>query len=90
VCLKCLEKDPARRYATALDLADDLGRWLEGAPVQARPAGRLERAVKFVKRHALASACAAAVALILSAGAVVSSYSKRFRTGRHCRSPNTL
>jgi hypothetical protein len=53
VCLKCLEKDPARRYATAADLADDLERWRTGRPVLARPARSWEHAWRWLRRHPL-------------------------------------
>jgi WD40 repeat protein len=64
IALKCLEKDPARRYGSALDLAEDLERWLRGEPIRARPAGVVERAWKWARRRPAAAALVA-----VSAGA---------------------
>jgi WD40 repeat protein len=64
VCLRCLEKEPARRYASAQALADDLRRYLDGEPVAARPAGALERAVKWARRRPGVAALLAALTLI--------------------------
>src|SRR3989454_5104908 len=72
ICLKCLEKDPTRRYPSALALADDLERWLKHEPIQARRTGIFARGKKWVRRNPSRALLAASlVALAAAAGWIV-------------------
>jgi WD40 repeat protein len=68
VCLKCLEKEPLRRYPSAAALAEDLERWLRGEPILARPAGGLQRVLKWARRRPALAALSAAVVLVTGLG----------------------
>ncbi len=74
ICLKCLRKEPEKRYASAAELADDLVRYQEGEPIRARPVGRLERGVKWVIRNPMVAGAALAVVLALLIGTAVSTW----------------
>src|SRR5213593_4223417 len=72
ICLKCLEKDPKRRYTSALALAEDVERWLKHEPIQARHTGIVTRGRKWVRRNPTSALLAASlVALAAAAGWIV-------------------
>ncbi len=65
ICLKCLSKDPAKRYPTAKALAADLQAWIDGRPIAARPAGNFEKAMKWMRRNPWPSMALAASFLLM-------------------------
>lgn len=71
ICLKAIAKDPAGRYDSCAALAQDLGRWLAGQPIEARPVGSLERAAKWVRRRPVLATLTALLAfsiLVITVG----------------------
>ncbi len=72
ICLKCLEKDPQRRYSSALVLAEDLERWLKHEPISARRTGVVGRGKKWLQRNpTLAAVVTLSLALIAAVGVIV-------------------
>jgi WD40 repeat protein len=74
ICLKAMAKEPARRYASAAALAEDLRRYERGEAIAARPAGRIERAVRWCRRNPRVAVLTSLVIVSLAAGAAVSGY----------------
>ncbi len=74
ICLKCLQKDPRKRYGGAEALAEDLRRFQAGEPIAARPVGAGERAVKWVRRRPAVAGFLALFILSLLTGTAVATY----------------
>jgi WD40 repeat protein len=72
ICLKCLEKRPAQRYSSALELAEELSRFLAHQPIAARPPSTLDRCRKFARRNRALVAGAVGIAVALILGTTVS------------------
>jgi hypothetical protein len=73
ICVKCLQKQPGKRYDSALSLAQDLRHFQNGEPITARPVGRTERAWRWCRRNPAVASLATAVLLVFAAGTVASS-----------------
>ncbi len=71
ITLRCLEKEPGRRYGSAAALADDLRRFVDGELIQARRAGRVERARRWASRNRVAATAVAALVLVVAASVAV-------------------
>jgi serine/threonine protein kinase len=76
ICLKCLQKDPNHRYATAGDLADDLARFINDEPVYARPIRPWERWIRWARRHPSTAALIVIGVLAVTGGAGFLAYSQ--------------
>jgi tetratricopeptide (TPR) repeat protein len=74
ICLKCLQKDPAKRYVGAAALGEDLRRFLSGEPITARTVGRAEKSWRWCQRNPAVAALAGGIALTLVAGTIVATY----------------
>jgi len=74
ICLKCLEKEPAKRYDSCEALGKDLQSWIDHEPIQARPVGRLGRLRRWCKRKPAVAGLSAVAIVLLLAGTTVSTF----------------
>jgi WD40 repeat protein/serine/threonine protein kinase len=82
ICLKCLTKEPRKRYASAGDLADDLSRFLAGETIRARPTPAWERACKWARRRPAVAALSAGITLVVVTALVLVSWQWQQAEGR--------
>ena len=90
ICLRCLAKEPARRYASARELGEDLGRFLRHEPIRARPTSAIEHTWRWCRRRPALAAALAAIGLLLVIIAAASSFSARRIAGLHREASTNL
>jgi WD40 repeat protein len=81
IALKCLQKDPKRRYGSARELAEDLDRYLTGKPILARPVGRAERLWRWCRRNPALAAMTFAITMLVSSTAILSTLNAQWLRG---------
>jgi eukaryotic-like serine/threonine-protein kinase len=74
ICMKCVAKEPERRFASAMEFAEDLGRYLIDEPIRARPAGSVERTWRWCRRRPALAVALAGIMILLAGIAVVSNH----------------
>lgn len=89
ICLKCLRKDVAARYASAEALADDLHRFLAGVPIQARPVGHVERSWRWCRRNSLVASLLTSLVIVLGILIIVLCQ-RHFTDGARESNPNAI
>src|SRR5262245_54401329 len=90
ICLKCLNKEPTARYASAAELADDLGRFLRDEPILARRMGMTSRGLRWTRRHPAGTALLTLVVLLLMVGTGLVVQDQVLAAERQANSERTL
>ena len=85
ICMKCLEKEPRRRYPAAAELADDLRRFLDRQPIRARPVGLAGRLNRWARRNSALAGMITALGLVVAAAAAIVVWEWRYEVGARIR-----